>query len=156
MLTISYSLSLQWTEAAVGIDLSDADETTLRYEVFLGDLILVVADVDLSARWDWIPLLDAAAVLDCVVRDLRSGKKQVDFDFTEAEALIQFAVDPAGLVCVTSTYASGRGCVHLDELQSGVQEFAERVLADAVALYPSLARNPCLPGWYPRFPEPRS
>ncbi|MBV9391756.1 MAG: hypothetical protein JOY96_07695, partial [Verrucomicrobia bacterium] len=42
-------------------DLSSADETTLRYEVVQGDIILEHANVDLSAKWSWIPLIDFTA-----------------------------------------------------------------------------------------------
>ena len=48
--------------------LADADEWVLRYDCFLGDVIFMVYEVDLSLRWDWpSTFLDLALGLDAIV-----------------------------------------------------------------------------------------
>lgn len=66
MLKLDYALSPSWNACSTAT-LEDADETSLRYDCFLGDVIFLAFEVDLNARWGWVPVLDFALGLEAVV-----------------------------------------------------------------------------------------
>lgn len=60
----------------------------------LGDVIFIVYEVDLSARWGWVPVLDFALGLDAIVDALApEGAGDEVFEFTESDATIVFRRD---------------------------------------------------------------
>jgi hypothetical protein len=156
MIEIDYELSPSDSFDQMRVEPSTASDAHLRYDFFLGDLVLRVDGVDLSARWRWIPLLDVAACLYLILQELESGKQQAIFDFTESSETIQFERGPRGEVCISSSYASGRGCVDIAAFKAAVLDFSRRVLLDAFNKYPSLRHNTDLRSWYPPADEPRT
>ena len=74
---LDYRLSEDWDENST--DLAAADETDLRYYAATGDIILRKDQVDLSARWGWIPLVDFALALREIAEALAGlgGKQNV-------------------------------------------------------------------------------
>ena len=44
--------------------LAEASEMDLRYDFFLGDLVFRIDSLDLTTRWGWVPLVDAAMCLE--------------------------------------------------------------------------------------------
>lgn len=149
MIEIDYELSPDNRFGQMLVDPSAASDGHLRYDFFLGNLLLRVDGVDLSARWGWIPLLDAAASLYWIVRELESGKQQSCFEFTEGEGTIQFERGPRGELWISSSYAIGRACVDIAAFETAVLDFSRRVLMDALNKYPSLRHNAGLKNLYP-------
>jgi hypothetical protein len=111
-------------------------------EHFIGDLKFRVDDLDLSANWGWIPLLDAAIGLRQVVEELDRGSGQAAFDFTENDSEIRFARESdSQTICVSSTYTDGQGYVPLNELRAVVRTFDRSVFDEALAWFPELRLN---------------
>lgn len=82
---LDFQLSADWNAKAAHHDLAIADESTLRYDVLLGDLILQINGVDFSAPWGWIPLLDLANGLKVMCDELLTGEPETVFEFTESD-----------------------------------------------------------------------
>ena len=116
--------------------------------VLLGDQIFLVDNADFSARWDWVPLLDFAACLYAIIGRLKSKVDEEIYGFTESEALLQFNRQ-GEFVLITSSYTSAKATVLQDELAEASSAYAKRVLLDAIARHPELAKNPSLRSWYP-------
>jgi hypothetical protein len=130
-----------------GRDLDDdmlaaAAPMELHYDLFLGDVVFRIGDLDMSARWWWVPVLDFALCLDAIARSLeerpdRSGS----FEFTESDARIDFRRSD-DLVTVTPSYAEGGAEVPLVELRRATEGFLERVMRELGDAHPGLWRNP--------------
>src|SRR5437868_1600713 len=137
MIDLSYKLSDEWNAKATNVDWSGADETTLRYHVYLGDQVFVVNGVDFSARWGWIPLLDFAAALVAVTRGLAAGETELAFEFTESDAHLQFNRQGNNTL-ITSSYSNATATVPTNELEQAAGLYAECVLNDAINLHTGL------------------
>jgi hypothetical protein len=83
MIVLEHALSPSWNRKAAEVDLRAADETTLRYRCFLGDIVFEVGWIDLSARWGWVPVLDFALAMRSISAALPAVETQV-FEFTES------------------------------------------------------------------------
>lgn len=72
-------------------NITKADDMSLRYSLFLGDVVLKdgVSEIDLS--WGWIPLLDFAfsLLLTCTKLDKKDDALD-QFDFTESDDILNF------------------------------------------------------------------
>ena len=137
------------SSAEAGIDLASADEATLRYNAFPGDVMFGVGDADLSARWGWIPLLDFAAAISNVVDCLEDGSGEETLDFTESDDVIRFARTSDEDIVISATYTSDIGKTTLGELRLAVRTFAKELYADLTDQHPNLKRNPGIVNWYP-------
>jgi hypothetical protein len=148
MIYLSYKLSHEFNEKAPIINWATADSMTLRYEVFLGDQIFLVDDADFSALWGWVPILDFAASMVSVAEELASGETDVQFEFTDSGAVINFSRLDQRLM-ISSSYTTARARVGLDELHKAAQSYARTVFEDATALYPALKNNRSFLARYP-------
>jgi hypothetical protein len=117
-----------------------ADEVALRYRWFLGDVILEVGDMDASARWGWVPILDFALSLRTIAEDLRAGGGERTFEFTESEASIRFAASGDALV-IDPSYVEGVAGVPLADFALATVSLLSSLLNDLVARYRPLSRN---------------
>lgn len=140
MLKLDYSLSLSWNEPDAS-SLEDANELVLRYDCFLGDVIFLVSEIDMSARWGWVPVLDFALGLDAVVKALAPGEdNEAVFEFTESDATIRLRrVGEA--VEIEASYAPGSARVRYDDLRAIAKRFLARVVQDLLWQRPELHRN---------------
>lgn len=142
MLRLDHSLSPTWTGPAVA--LADADESTLRYDCFLGDVTFTVFGVDLSAKWGWVPILDFALSLDSIVDVLAEGDgADAVFEFTESDAVISFR-RVGDTVEIEASYVPGLAKVGYAHLRGAAERFLLRVLEDLVSQHPGLGSNPFL------------
>jgi hypothetical protein len=148
MLNLDYELSAEWNAKARNVDWARADEATLRYQALMGNQIFLIGEADFSARWGWVPLLDFAASLVKIAQNLIAGKVESVFEFTESDAQLRFSLRGNNTL-ITSSYSNARAVVPLAELEKAASLYAERVLRDAIKLYPALERNPSLRTWYP-------
>jgi hypothetical protein len=137
MVTLDYKLSTDWNPHE--LDLRTADEMTLRYDAFPGDVVFRVDDADFSAQWGWVPILDFALALRTIAERLE-GHDRERFEFTESGATIDFRRD-AGPIEISTSYAGAIARTPLFELSNAVETFIED-LADALeAQHPELATN---------------
>jgi len=59
--------------------LATATVTDLRYRIALGDIILKEGEVDLSAPWGWIPLIDFVVGVRDLVHSLKTDGNEAEF-----------------------------------------------------------------------------
>lgn len=139
MLCIDYTLSPAWKAATT---LANADEWALRYDCFLGDVIFIVFELDLSAKWGWVPVLDFALSLDSIVDELAVGDGAEGlFEFTESDAAISFG-RVGDAVEIEASYVPGLARVGYADLRGAAKRFLLRVLEDLVGEHPELSVNP--------------
>lgn len=138
---LDLQLSTDWNARVAHRDLATADESVLRYDVLLGDLILQINGVDFSARWGWIPLLDLACSLKDMSDEILTGEPEAAFEFTESDAWLQFS-RRGDAVEVSASYVPQQSVVEARDLctilTSAAQEFFTRVATQN----PGLALNP--------------
>jgi hypothetical protein len=139
MLTLAYKLSSDWARPAREIDLANADETTLRYDAFPGDVTFEVGGADFSARWGWVPVLDFALALRAVAGALVSTDRE-QLGFTESDAEIDFRRQ-GDVIRVEADYAPGTGEVPLVDLSLESERFLARMITELTASYPPLGEN---------------
>jgi hypothetical protein len=140
MITLDYELSPDWNRRTTKIDLRSADEMTLRYDCFLGDVVFVVDGADFSARWGWVPVLDFALGLRAIASGLVS-KAQELFEFTESDAVIEFRRQ-GDLLRIEAGYASAAAELRRVEFSLHVERFVARLVADLAGRYRELGSNP--------------
>lgn len=141
MLRLDYSLSPAW-KAPAGAALAAADEWALRYDCFLGDVTFMVFEVDLSAKWGWVPVLDFALSLHSIVDSLAVGDGAEGlFEFTESDAAISFR-RVGDAIEIEASYVPGLARVGYADLRGAAKRFLLRVLEDLVGLHPDLGANP--------------
>ena len=141
MITLDYQLSPSWNQKNREVNLTSADETTLRYEVLLGDICIEANTHDFSAKWGWIPIVDFVASLRLILRQLVDDDEvECALDFTESDAVLRFkrAKDD---VLISASYAPGVACIPLTELTAEVETFSHRVARELSQQYPPLRAN---------------
>jgi hypothetical protein len=136
---LDYRLSEDWDENST--DLMSADETNLRFYAAIGDIVLRNDQVDLSARWGWIPLIDFALALREVAEALAAGDGSETFEFTESDATLQF--DRRGAeITVRGSYAVGEITLPFVTFSDRTADFARGLDAELSAKRPELRLNP--------------
>jgi hypothetical protein len=141
MLRLDYSLSPAWKGPAAAT-LADADESSLRYDCFLGDVTFMVFEVDLSANWGWVPVLDFALSLVSIVDALAVGDGAEGlFEFTESDAAISFR-RVGDAVEIEASYVPGLARVGYADLRGAAKRFLLRILEDLIGQHPDLGANP--------------
>ncbi len=141
MLSLDYALSPR-RGGSSDIDLAEAEEWVLRYDLFLGDVIFMVYEVDLSARWGWVPVLDFALSLDSIVDSLAAGiAAEGLFEFTESDASIMFR-RVGDAVEIDASYVPEVARAAYADLRGGVKRFLPRVLEGLLGEHPELRANP--------------
>lgn len=123
---------------------STLDETSLRYDYFLGDIRGCVGNLKLATRWGWVPIIDFALSLAHLSRELNRNSAQ-RFEFTESGDWIDFSIE-SDCVIVTASYTEGTGRVELGEFQASVSKFASRVVSELSNRAPGLEANPAVVG----------
>jgi hypothetical protein len=139
VLALDYELSPTWNRKTGEVDLRAADEMTLRYDCFLGDVVLVVGDLDLSAKWGWVPVLDFALGLRSIASALSAEGEQV-FEFTESDATIEFH-RKGSAVEISSSYVDGAREIAHGDLSLRAEQFLARVVDEVGRTYPELVDN---------------
>ncbi len=129
-------------------DLGTADETTLRYYCFPGDVVMRVGDADLSTRFGWVPILDFAIALGGIVDQLADEPEAV-LGFTESGATITFTRTRDD-VTVRASYADASGTARYSEFATASRGFLTRVIDELTQRHPELADNPVVAGWRAR------
>ena len=140
-IVLDYSLSESWNRRVSEFDLPSADEATLRYRRFLGDIVFKVGDAAFSADWGWVPVLDFAVSLRAITATLVEERgEQQRFEFTESDAEIVFERD-GPLVRIEASYVPARAEVSHVDLSLAAERFLARVVQDLERCHPSLAKN---------------
>ncbi|MFO1019703.1 MAG: hypothetical protein U0903_03280 [Planctomycetales bacterium] len=141
MLTLDYRLSPHKKSNLLGFDLSSVDEIALRYDLFLGDIIFQIDQCDLSAKWNWIPVVDFVAGLIAIGQSLNSGSQREVFEFTESDACLTFVKNEFGELLISASYAACIAKLSLREFVEKVNDFAARFESELTSAYPALLHN---------------
>jgi hypothetical protein len=139
-LTLGARIDPSWNRDSADKDLSDASEEDLRYSYLLGDIELRSGDIDLSAKWGWVPLLDFVASLITLLRRLPITREE-SFEFTESGSQLRFYLND-GLVEIRTNYEPGIIRIPYDELMRRATDFAADTIRTLREMAPSLDRNP--------------
>jgi hypothetical protein len=122
-------------------DVKNADEMTLRYELFLGSLWLEKDNKMISMDWEWIPLLDFALCLHTIYEELNKQVKGEEiFYFTESDAIVTFrrAKDKCEIFTSLSDISL---MMSYAEFQDAVQQFCKTVITDILSHNKGLKDN---------------
>ena len=142
MISMDFIVQAPCSEAVDPSRLHELSSSRIQEQVLLGDLILALGEVDCSARWSWIPILDLAACLSAIAVALRKTECSVErFEFTENAESILFERD-ADFVRVTPSYIPCSHSVRLVELSECIAAFRDRALACALESFPGFAQSP--------------
>ena len=140
-IVLSFELSESWNRGSSGLDLRAADETTLRYRCFLGDVAFKVGDADFSARWGWVPVLDFAMSLRAIAASMvDAAKAEQTLEFTESDAEIGFERE-GPIVKIEANYVPATAVVSYVDLSVAVEGFVARVVRELEQCFPPLAEN---------------
>jgi hypothetical protein len=136
---LDYRLDPAWRRRWEDLDLRAADEMTLRYRCFLGDVLFAINGADFSARWGWVPVLDFALALRTIVAALGTAGEET-FEFTESEATINFARTGGG-VRIAADYTSTVADIQYVEFSREAERFLARVIKELVSDHSELGEN---------------
>jgi len=101
---------VSWSDGSGTLrDWRTVSEESLRYDHFLGDVMIRIKGTDLTTTWGWVPVLDFAAGVTNLLYNLQPGCEEI-FEFTESEATLTFRRQEEDLVEVAASYADGLGC----------------------------------------------
>lgn len=113
-------------------DITKADETNLRYNLFLGSLILKTQNNSIIIDWDWVPLIDFAICLFTICNNLFTKKEgEEDFEFTESDSKIIFQKNGDKIKIVTS-FSDETLEMSFKEFQEGIRVFYKSLLFEVV------------------------
>jgi len=142
MLFLDYSLEPTASRKLVAVDLARASPEELRYELFLGNAYLrdSTEQIDFSAAWGWVPILDFALGLKAVSEAL-NAENNVKFEFTESDAVINFE-RLGDDVEITASYASGLIRLSHAQFRAQAVAFSRRVVNELCTQNLQLAANP--------------
>lgn len=111
-------------------------ENDLRYYHFTGDVIFKDRDMDFSAHWDWVPILDFALSMKAIGSQILETRSE-EFVYTESDATIRFVAKDDELV-ITTNYADGQINVSYDVFMKHVDNFYLKIRKDINERYPAL------------------
>ena len=120
-------------------DLRLVDDGDLHYSYFLGDVQIVIDNVDYSTNWSWVPVLDFFICTCQILRNVQEGKKEL-FEFTESDETLCFALNH-GYITISASYTSGEARIGHTELLNGFNETLRRVIAEISTEYPEIRKN---------------
>lgn len=124
-------------------DYSTVSEDFLHYSAFPGDIIFTSEDVDFSARWGWVPILDFAICWYRLAMNICKETSQ-QFGFTESAAFIRMQTLDKRTVLITTSYAQGSISIAVDELQRHARTFLAKTILDLCVINPTLEQNPTI------------
>jgi hypothetical protein len=128
-------------------DVTQADETVLRYSHFLGSVILKNGNNSVSINWDWIPLLDFALCLITIFNNLvQKIKGEEEFEFTESEAKIIFQKDGDRIKIITS-FSDEILEMRFEDFQKTIKKFYKDVIFDILGKNQGLRNNTTFLGY---------
>lgn len=141
MITINYKFSDSRNSQTARLNLANADEIALRYDLFLGDINFESNGAGFSTDCGWIPLLDFFLALSQIIRNLYlKNNGEESFEFTESERKIIF-VRHGLTVAIRSTLPKKTIEVPFAELIGAVDEGTAKFHKELLSKYPLLRNN---------------
>ena len=120
---------IQYNSTNLIVHASDVNEMSLRYSLFLGDIILRTDEERIEMQWGWIPLLDFAYSLLTLCDKLLNDKSLVEvYEFTESEGALVFEMRK-GYINIRTTFSDEKVRVKKQAFKRGVYEFYSEMIA---------------------------
>ena len=122
-------------------DITKADESDLRYNLFLGNLVLKTQSQSIIIDWDWIPLLDFAFCLLTISNNLSAKMRaEEEFEFTESDAKIYFQKNNDKIKIVVS-FSDKQLEISFEEFKTGVHEFYKNLVFEIITKDKEIKNN---------------
>ena len=123
------------------LDTTRIDDVSLRYNLFLGSLVLKEENNSISMNWNWIPLIDFASCVFVIYNNLivKNNAKE-KFEFTESEAEIIFSRNE-NIIKITTSFSNDVLEISLADFQYAVTKFYKNVVFDILEINPTLRDN---------------
>ena len=138
MINIQYILSHDQSSMA-NLDLAVCSPAKIHYYTFVGDIIFIINNIDFSAKWDWVPILDFGIDLCRITYNLQASQKE-EYEFTESTDAIYFELHN-GNVRITTNYVGGEAFVQYEELKIASLIFLTSIINDFYDIAPALKEN---------------
>jgi hypothetical protein len=119
---------------------SRADEEDFRYRVALGDVILEIGSTNFSTNWGWVPLIDLAASLRHIAKELERPERTETFEFTESESWLRFTRH-GDQVIITASFAPGNARVEYSRFVNAIERLGQQLRKELVRRNPALSEN---------------
>lgn len=117
------------------------DEETLRYNVFLGNLILKKDSESIVIDWGWIPLLDFAICLLTIYNNISEKKEGYEeFEFTESDEKIFFERNH-NILKITTTFSENTLKIDFEDFKNAFKKFYKGIFHDVLLQNRQLLEN---------------
>jgi len=137
MLDIKYSFSNsdQYT------NYKTADDTSLRYSLFLGSLILQKDSSRIRLNWEWIPLLDFAVCFLSIYLELL-GKRNLKkiFEFTESDGQL-FIERVDDRISISTSFSDEKIEMSFNDFSIGIKAFYLNIMQEIKNKYDGIELN---------------
>ena len=136
MFKINYNIS-----TTANSDLSKANEADLRYNLFLGSLILKTSKSSIVIDWDWIPLFDFALCLISISIILSKNEMiETDFEFTESDEKLIFKKQNND-ISILSTFSDDILELKFNDFQTSSKSFYNEIVDEIISKNVELKKN---------------
>ncbi len=123
------------------IDIANLNDTSLRYNLFLGNITLQKNKDLILLDWCWIPILDFALCLVSISDTLSqktNGEKELDF--TESDEKLIFQKTNNNIKIITS-FSNEILEINFEDFKKVVKEFYKNFISDVVKQNHELKNN---------------
>jgi hypothetical protein len=141
MIKLDYSIAASWSRKIEQYNLAQVSEEDLRYRLFLGDIIILGNNCNLSTSWEWVPVVDFASSLLRIKDELSDGTtRSSTFEFTESGDTITFN-RVNGVVKVECSYRQCSAESSIQELILEIDAFVQNVFTTLICKYSAVQAN---------------
>lgn len=150
--TIQYRFSTT-DNTADQVDLTEADEMSFSYDLFLGSLTMECNGRKITIVWDWIPLLDFAQSLRSIALELsQEGDGTGEYIFAESDENLYFELREQN-VEVSTSYSDETMSIPFSDFREGAMAFYKKIVLELLDKYPELQDNSVFEAYLLRIGE---
>lgn len=136
MIFLDYQLDPSHVKRLTDNQILSADDTSLDYYLFYGDVYFRVNEVSFDPFWGLIPVIFFSMQL-CEISCGMADGEMSSLEFTEVEEQIHF-LRAKDIIQITCDYSDARAQTSLPELRDASIDFANRVFDDLSNRWPLL------------------
>lgn len=137
MLEIQFSLNKDLRE-----DVSQVDDMSLRYRLFLGDIVLKSDTFRIDLQWGWIPLLDFAYSLILICRSfLNLGSLKESLELTDSDGVVFFSRDK-DVIEISTSFSEENLKVDIISFKNGLHNFYSELVGQIINNNANIIDNP--------------
>lgn len=122
-------------------NVAQADEVDLRYNLFLGSLILKTSINSVVIDWDWVPLIDFSICLLAICNVLFEKEQgEEEMEFTESDSRLFFQKN-GDRIRIATSFSDENLEMSFEEFQRGVKQFYKDLIFDIVEKKEEIKNN---------------